>query len=147
MAGADLLDGILAVIWVVFYFGAVATGVHYLNRRRKRTARTSGTVVRVVQRGFFSRAPSPDVVFVDGAGRIYQFESFCSSTSTPSSAASKVTVSYDPRDPTNCELVNCGLLSSSQGVVLLAMATALLLGPGTLITIRFLRDWIHLIWP
>src|SRR5258708_18008090 len=74
-------------------------------RARRRTSRTTGTVVRVEMRGPpFTRGPpfiwepSPDIEFVDGQGNKHLCKSSYWTTWNQWPVGSQVDVTYDPHD-------------------------------------------------
>ena len=75
IATADLVADAFAWVWSIgFLFGLVKV-IRLIVQSRRRTSRTTGTVVRVVTRGASVIVPSPDVEFVDSHGIEHLFKS------------------------------------------------------------------------
>ena len=120
MATADLVADAFAWIWsIAFLFGLVNV-IRLMFQSRKRTSRTTGTVVRVVMRGGSVIVPSPDVEFVDCHGIKHLFKSTFGTSWNQWPVGSRVEVTYDPHDPTSCELA----LSNLRGGVVVVLAVA-----------------------
>jgi Protein of unknown function (DUF3592) len=120
MATADLVANAFAWIWsIAFLFGLVNV-IRLMFQSRKRTSRTTGTVVRVVMRGGNVIVPSPDVEFVDSHGIKHLFKSTFGTSWNQWPIGSRVEVTYDPQDPANCELA----LSNLRGGVVAVLAVA-----------------------
>jgi Protein of unknown function (DUF3592) len=120
MATADLVADAFAWVWSIgFLFGLVKV-IRLIVQSRRRTSRTTGTVVRVVTRGASVIVPSPDVEFVDSHGIEHLFKSTFGTSWNQWPVGSRVEVTYDPQDPENCELA----LSNLGGVVVVILAVA-----------------------
>jgi hypothetical protein len=75
-------------------------------RSRKRTANTTGQVVRVKLRGSSVVVPSPDIAFFDRGGVRHEFKSSVGFSRNPWPVGSQVKVRYDPDDPANAALAS-----------------------------------------
>jgi len=107
-------------IWSIgFLFGLVKV-IRLIVQSRRRTSRTTGTVVRVTMRGANVIVPSPDVEFVDSHGVEHSFKSTFGTSWNQWPVGSRVEVTYDPKDPANCELA----LSNLGGFFIAILAVA-----------------------
>jgi hypothetical protein len=109
-------------------------------RARRRTSRTTGTVVRVAMRRpplTLTWEPSPDIEFVDDRGNKHLCKSGYGTSWNQWPVGSKVDVTYDPDDPTNCELV------LPRGMVMMLMLVGIFFA---LLAAWFLYDALQSVW-
>jgi len=95
------LFGVIFVVGLIYSAGRLAWTIV---RACKRTANTTGVVVRVKLRGWNPRVPCPDVEFLDHDGIRREFQSTSGASWNPWPVGRQVKVSYDPNDPVNAEL-------------------------------------------
>jgi len=114
---------------------------------QRRTSRTTGTVVRVAMRRLpltLNWQPSPDIEFVDGQGNKHLCKSGYSTSWNQWPVGSQVEVTYDPHDPTNCELVMPRVMVMM--LVLVGSSFALLAARILYDALQFLYDALQSMW-
>jgi hypothetical protein len=133
MVNSDLMQGAFVVVWIAGFLFGLMKACREIVRGRRRTSRTTGTIVRVVSRGTNVIVPSPDIEFIDGDGIKHLCESTFGTSWNQWPVGSRVAVTYDQQDPTNCELA-----LSHLGVAAIAIwvAGAIFVAVGTILTIR-----------
>jgi len=143
MANANTV-GTLDLIWSGGFLLGLVYVIRGIIRARRRTSRAAGTVVRVAIRGSSVIAPSPDVEFVDGQGNKHLCKSGYSTSWNQWPVGSQVEVTYDPHDPTNCELVMPRVMVMM--LVLVGSSFALLAARILYDALQFLYDALQSMW-
>jgi hypothetical protein len=140
MTNANTVDT-LGLIWSAGFLLGLVYVIRGIIRARRRTARTTGTVVRVEIRGSRVIGPSPDVEFVDGQGNKHLFKSGYTTSWNRWPVGSQADVAYDPHDPTDCEIALPRII-----IVILAIVAIPLASLGVFLVARHLYDAWQSIW-
>jgi hypothetical protein len=127
---------LLSSVYVIWYL------IGARRRARRRTSRTTGTVVRLTRE--FSAGMSllhPHIEFVDGQGIKHLFKPSVGTSWEHWPVGSQVDVTYDPHDPTNCEHAVSPIMVAIMAVMFIPLWTL-----GLIMATRNLYDALQSMW-